>query len=737
MNVSGRPGARVVRLMVVAAGMAIFAGWSISGVGARQAQGVTGVLGGTVESTAGPEAGVWVIAETDDLETKFVKIVVTDDAGRFLLPELPSATYDVWVRGYGLVDSEKVQLSPGREDVRLIGVVAPTPAAAAEYYPGNYWYSLIEPPPKSDFPGTGPDGNGIAVGITSQAVWVDRMKQGCQLCHQMGNTHTRVVQHLDDFDSTVAAWDHRVQTGQRGDSMSSRMSSYGRDRALAMFANWSDRIAAGELPPQPPRPEGVERNLVLTLWDWGTDDAFIHDEAVTDKRDPTVNAGGPVYGVSAGHGTLVIVDPVVNSAVELTIPVRPGDPSTVPSRFPQQQLQPSYYWGDELRWGVEPNQRADPHNPMLDSQGRVWMTSAVRARNNPAWCQEGSDHPSAKNYPLTRAGRQASVYDPSRGSFVLIDTCFGTHHLQFAEDEDETLYFSGGGDVIGWLKTRVYDETGDEQFSQGWCPGVLDTNGDGHATKPWNEPGEPVDPSRDTRVRAGGYGVIPSPIDDSIWASQTGPFPGRIVRLDPGDNPPETCMAEVYEPPSIENPDIDPATTGHAPRGIDIDRNGVIWTALSGSGHMASFDRTKCRVLNGPEATGQHCPEGWTLYPTPGPQMKGVTDPGSADFHYFSWVDQFDTLGLGENVPIANGSGSDALLALLPETREWVVLRVPYPMAFFSRGLDGRIDDPNAGWKGRGLWANYGTNYVWHTEGGLGTRSKMVHFQLRPDPLAR
>ena len=115
----------------------------------------------------------------------------------------------------------------------------------------------------------------------------------------------------------------------------------------------------------------------------------------------------------------------------------------------------------------------------------------------------------------------------------------------------------------------------------------------------------------------------------------------------------------------------------------------------------------------------------------------GVDGTVGADFHYYSWVDQYNTLGMGENVPIANGSTSDSLLALDPESEEWVVLRVPYPMAFYSRGLDGRIDDPNAGWKGRGLWANYGSNYIWHTEGGKGTKSKIVHFQLRPDPLAR
>ena len=712
---------------------------------AEEAQMAEGYISGVVESSNGPEGGVWVIAETEELETRFAKIVVTADDGRFVMPQLPDATYDVWVRGYGLVDSEKVKLSPTTDDVTLEAVIAPNERAAAQYYPGNYWYSLIKPPPASEFPGTGPDGNGIAENMRTQQHWLDVMKQGCQLCHQLGNTATRVVQQLDDFDSAVEAWDHRVQTGQRGTSMSAAMSRMGRGRALEMFADWTDRIAAGETPPRPPRPDGMEQNLVVTLWDWGTDSSFIHDEITTDKRNPTVNGGGPVYGVSAGHGSLTIVDPVENSAVELPIPVRPADPNSVPSRFPQEQLEPSYYWGDQLLWGrggPDGNENSsDPHNPMMDQDGRVWMTSTVRARPNPDWCQEGSDNKYAEYFPLNQSGRQASYYDPETEKFVLVDTCFGTHHLQFGEDANDTLWFSGDSNAIGWIDTKLYDETGDEQYSQGWCPTVIDTNGDGKITKPWNEPsrrGEvEIDPSLDTRIVGFGYGIIAHPSDDSIWITRTGPFPGRLVRLDRGDNPPETCIAEVYEPPSIENPNVDASQTGFAPRGIDVDRNGVIWTALSGSSQMASFDRTKCATLNGPDATGQQCAEGWTLYTVPGPQMEGVDTPGSADFHYYSWVDQYNTLGLGENVPIANGSSSDSLLALDPETGEWTILRVPYPMAFYSRGLDGRIDDPNAGWKGRGLWANYGSNYIWHTEGGKGTKSKMVHFQLRPDPLAR
>ena len=118
-------------------------------------------IGGVVTSSKGPEAGVWVIAETKDLPTKFVKIVVTDDQGRYLVPDLPRANYKLWVRGYGLLDSAPVAVSPGR-DLDLTAKLAPDARAASQYYPANYWYSLLKLPAKSDFPGTGPNGNGIS-----------------------------------------------------------------------------------------------------------------------------------------------------------------------------------------------------------------------------------------------------------------------------------------------------------------------------------------------------------------------------------------------------------------------------------------------------------------------------------------------------------------------------------------------------------------------------------------------
>ena len=141
-------------------------------------------------------------------------------------------------------------------------------------------------------------------------------------------------------------------------------------------------------------------------------------------------------------------------------------------------------------------------------------------------------------------------------------------------------------------------------------------------------------------------------------------------------------------------------------------------------------------MQNGPTATGNHCPEGWTLYPAPGPKFKGADDIG-ADWFYLNWVDQFDTLGLGKNVPLAPGTNSDSMISFLPDTKKFVTMRVPYPLGFYSRGMDGRIDDPKGGWKGKGLWTTYASISPWNVEGGKGTRPKVVKLQVRPEPLAR
>src|SRR3954453_8797791 len=174
-----------------------------------------GDLGGVVSGPNGPEAGVWVIAETTDLPTRFAKIVVTDDLGRYVLPGLPKANYNVWVRGYGLVDSPKVQSAPGRI-LNLMAVAAPNAAAAAQYYPAIYWYSMVKIPDKALFPGTGPTGNNMSQLMTDQALWLRKMKtEGCVACHQLGDKATRTIPaQLGRFETGAAAWERRIQSGQ-------------------------------------------------------------------------------------------------------------------------------------------------------------------------------------------------------------------------------------------------------------------------------------------------------------------------------------------------------------------------------------------------------------------------------------------------------------------------------------------------------------------------------------------
>jgi hypothetical protein len=653
-------------------------------------------IAGVVTSAKGPEAGVWVIAQTQDLPTKFIKIVVTDDRGRYLLPDLPKASYDVWVRGYGLVDSAKQKATPGKT-LNLRAAIAPNARAAAEYYPANYWYALLEPPPASDFPGKGTRGegaNGLPEALKSQGAWIGNIKQtnACTQCHQMGNKVTREISPaLGQFKNSLEAWDYRVQVGISGAFMNSTMGPIGRDRSLRIFANWTDRIAKGEIPPvAPPRPSGQERNIVVTQWEWNSPELFVHDEITTDRRKPTLNANGPVYGVTELSGDFIaVLDPVKHTDRKIQIP--PHAPN-LPNSWVKDVPVPSPYWGDEVIW----NGKVAPHNPMFDGKGRVWITARGGCR----------------------------MYDPKTDKVTNVPECQMGHHLQI--DDNEVLWGDGGGanafDIRKW-------EAGQAKEAMVRYPVVLDTNANGKLDQGWVDAKSAVDPAKDKAMSYGqAYSVIPNPVDGSVWVSYS-MIPGGMVRLDP-----KTGLYEYFQVPYM-NPSA--KVEGYLPHGIDVDRStGVIWMALN-SGHFAEFDRRRCKgPLNGPTSTtGEHCVEGWTLHLMPGPNFKGVEKPGTADSHYLNWVDWHNTSGFGNNTPMANGSSSDALYAFVGGN--FITMRVPYPMGFHTRGMDGRIDDPNAGWKGRGIWTTHAGQASWHQEGGKSERPKVIKFQLRPNPLAK
>jgi hypothetical protein len=672
-------------------------------------------IGGVVSSPHGPEAGVWVIAETHGLPTRYAKMVVTDDQGRYVVPDLPKAKYQLWVRGYGLIDSAKVDAVPGQH-VDLSAVPAPNDAAAAQYYPAIYWFAMLKIPDKDQFGGK----SDIPANI-SQVDWLTTIKnQACVGCHQLGQLATRTIPAaLGQFKSGEEAWIRRVQAGQASPLMVNPLAGKLGGVPFKYFGDWTDRIANGELPfAKPPRPQGVERNIVVTTWDWGDEKHYLHDLISSDKRNPNVNRDGALYG-SPEYATdhLPVLDPKTATVSYLTPPEGADVPEALgPGHAAiQKPLAASAYWGMEQIWDT----KFDNHNDMFDAKGRVWLTATDHAPGTPAFCRKGSDNPYAKAFPIDSNERQLAMFDPATKKFTFIDTCFGTHHLQFGFDADNTLWTSGGGTVAGWLNTKVFDETGDAEKAQGWAPFVLDTNGNGKLDD-YTDPGKPMDPAKDMRIGGSGtYAVMPNPVDGSIWFT-VNVFAGRsgVVRFDP-----KTKLSEIYNVPM----------PGFGPRGGDIDSKGVVWVSLA-SGHLGSFDRSKCKgPLNGPTATGDHCPEGWTFYKYPGPGFQGIGD-NSAEASYYTWVDQHNAVGLGDNVPISTANENDGFAALVDG--KMVMLRIPYPLGFYAKGLDARIDDPQAGWKGRGLWSSEGDRTPWLKEGGKGMTPIAVHIQVRPDPLA-
>jgi hypothetical protein len=619
---------------------------------AADAQADHNSLGGTVVNVSGkPEAGVWVIAETSSLPTLFRKIVVTDDEGRFLLPDLPNGDYQVWVRGYGLKDSDQMKAKPGA----MLNFKVSNAGSLKDQLPERYH---------------------------SSDEWLASFKLSCMLCHQIGADMTRSFTNPDDYDAT---W-HRARV------MDAMANSLGRDALKNSLADWSKRIAEGEVPPSPPRPSGVERNVVITQWQWGLWNTFVHDAISTDKRNPTLYPYGNVYGVDMGQDILWALDPKTNSVSSYPVPVR------------QVGYNKSWSFGG---WPVY-KQVANPHNPMMDDKGRVWMTTEIRDDDiRPKWAKEvlvyedgfgpvkteGAGGQNAASQATTASEgsghhRQLGYFDSKTQKFVLVDTAYGTHHLQF--DKEGRLWTSLDATSLGMLDTNKLNPANPEGTEEA-------------AQKMF----EKIDQKTGKSLAGGGYGIIVNPMDGTVW------------RANPSAGGPNNKLNK-FDPKTTTFTDYPLPPPGRGPRGIDASTDGLIWFA-TGSGHLGRFD---------PKT------EKFTYWETPGPKIKGTgPETGSADFQYYIWVDQFNTLGLGKNIVVVNGSNSDSLLAFNPSTEKFTVIRVPYPVSFFQRGLDGRIDDENGGWKGRGWWVPNSDDPIIFAE-----KVKMgyiAHVQLRPNPLAK
>jgi hypothetical protein len=490
-------------------------------VGAKQARSVRINFGkqdiaGVVASSKGPEAGVWVIAETTELRTKFVRIVVTDDHGRYLIPDLPQANYRVFVRGYGLLDSMQQPAKPGQQ-LDFKTEVAPDARAAAKVYPAAWWLSMLTLPIDQEF----------------QKKFTMDIKE-CFDCHQVGSRTTRELGTASSAGaiSTLDAWDRRTKIGPSGPSMGGFFQAIGSQRAL--FADWTDRIMKGDAPQQKPsRPAGIERNLVITEWDWGTPKDGRSDNAASDTRNARVNANGLVFGASEMTDTISILDPAQNKAVVIKAP---SEAPPMVSSFNASPTASPYFGPDAWK------RSADPRSIAIDGKGRVWV--AIRNRENqkqPAFCGPGSNK-FGNFYPLRQGTRQLAMYDPKTHEWQQIDTCFSADHNQISEDNH--IYF-GIGSAIAWVDISTWDKTHDAEASQGWCPGVIDMNGNGKIDPGWTEPNDPIDSTKDHRIAFGAYSITINPKDGSLWVSGIGRGDKRLVRIEKGSSPPENLPHRV------------------------------------------------------------------------------------------------------------------------------------------------------------------------------------------------
>ena len=353
--------------------------------------------------------------------------------------------------------------------------------------------------------------------------------------------------------------------------------------------------------------------------------------------------------------------------------------------------------------------------------------ASVRTQT-PAFCQQGSSHPSAKAFPIAQSGRQMQLYDPKTKQVTTIDTCFGTHHLNF--DNNGVLWFTGGGPVEGWFDTKVYDKTHDEQKAQGWT-----------RVRPRHQRQRQA--RRLRRARSADRSDEGQAHQRAVL--RRGAESGRRIDLGIGAG-----HARLARSPGAGTESAGDRALGslrgargttRRRAGRDSRRAAWTWTATASSGPCCRADSWRASIAASARvrSTGRRPPA--STVPKAGRSIRcrdrttrARSTPASADSAYYNFVDRFDMLGLGKDIPLATGNESEG--AARAGGREVHDLPRALSDGLLRKGIDGRIDDAKAGWKGKGIWTSVSTRAPFHMEGGRGTTSKLVKFQVRPDPLA-
>ena len=454
---------------------------------------------------------------------------------------------------------------------------------------------------------------------------------GCVGCHQLGQASTRTIPPaLGTFASGAEAWKRRVQSGQSGaaDDRPAERTRRGGVRQLRRLdrphrqgraAVRQAAAAAGRRAQHRRHAARLDERQAVPARPDRQRPALSHGERLRPALSDRPSTAPTRCRFSIRSRTWPRRSSPRCATPSMPLSLGPGHAAALDA------LQPSPYWGDERIWDT---QRQQPQLDVRTRRAACGWPPPVRANDNPAFCKQGSDHPSAKAFPMERATRHVAVFDPKTKKYTFVDTCFSTHHLQFGYDANDTLWTSGGGPVVGWINTqdvrRDRRRGASRRAGRRWCSTPTATA----SATPTSSPDQPVDPDQGQAHQRGVLRGDAEPggrLGVGLGAGRARRRGAALAGREPaGDG----ARRDLQRADARLRRRAAPTSTS----------NGVVWVSL-GSGHIGSFDRRKCKgPLNGPKATGDHCPEGWAFHQYPGSGLPGhrrrtapsrATTPGS------------------------------------------------------------------------------------------------------------